>query len=210
MIIVGAGGFAKEVLEVLMENKFTENIAFYDDVTTGLNDLLYDKFKILKSETELKDYFTFFGCDFTIGIGNPMLRKKMHELFIQYGGNFVSTISLSAKVGSFDVDLGEGINILSNAIISNSVKIGKGCIIYYNSIIAHDCKIGNFVEISPSARLLGKVEIGDYSEIGSNSTILPEVKIGNNVIVGAGAVVLNDLPSYSVAVGVPARIIKSL
>lgn len=46
--------------------------------------------------------------------------------------------------------------------------------------------------------------------IGANVTILPGVTIGNNVVIGAGAVVTKDIPDNSLAVGVPARVIKEI
>lgn len=53
------------------------------------------------------------------------------------------------------------------------------------------------------------ITIGNHVYIGNNVIILPGVNIGNNVIIGAGAVVSKDIPDNSVAVGVPARVIKS-
>lgn len=55
-----------------------------------------------------------------------------------------------------------------------------------------------------------KIHIGDDVWLGANVTILPGVRIGNNVVIGAGAVVTRDIPDDSLAVGVPARVIKEL
>lgn len=54
------------------------------------------------------------------------------------------------------------------------------------------------------------VTIGNDVWIGGNATILPGVKTGNNVIVGAGAVVTEDIPDNSLAVGVPAKVVRNL
>lgn len=208
MIIVGAKGFAKEVLEILHQNDQLEGLAFYDDVNADLPDLLYGKFPVLKNEMQVKDHFQKFGNSFTLGIGSPLLRKKMHDKFVQVGGELKSTISRFSDIGNYDVMIGEGSNILSGAILSNSVSVGKANIIYYNSIITHDVITGDFVEISPGAKLLGRCIVGNFSSIGSNAVILPDVKVGKNVTVGAGAVVSKDLPDNCVAVGIPAKIIK--
>lgn len=210
MLIVGAKGFAKEVLGIIHQMSQTENLVFFDDVNTDVNGSLYGKFPILKSTEEALDYFNTIDNRFTIGIGNPVLRKKIYDKFILLGGVFTSTISPLANIGSYDIEIGSGTNILSGAIISNSSKIGMACIVYYNSIITHDCKIGDFVEISPSVTLLGRSKVGSYSQIGSNATILPDKVIGKNVIIGAGSVVTKDIPDNCVVVGTPAKIIKEL
>lgn len=209
MLIIGAKGFAKEVLEVFNQLGFKKEIAFYDDVNLDIGDVLYNKFRILKNEEQVKDFFNKNGADFTIGIGNPQHRYKLFKKFNKIGGNFVSSISCKAIFGSFDVKIANGCNILDNAIFSNSTTIGKGCIVYYNVTVTHDCEIGDFVELSPGATLLGGCKVGSFTHIGTNSIIFPNVIIGKNVKIGAGAVVIKDIPDNSVAVGTPAKVIKT-
>jgi sugar O-acyltransferase (sialic acid O-acetyltransferase NeuD family) len=210
MLIIGAKGFAKEVLEVIHQLNQLENLFFYDDVNDDVPEKLFGQFPILRTTQEASVYFKTVDNQFTIGIGNPVLRKQLYDKFSALGGEFTSTISPLATIATFDVNIGYGSNVLSGAFFSNGSKLGKGCIVYYNSIITHDCTIGDFVEISPSVTLLGRSGIGSYSQIGSNATILPGIKIGKNVIIGAGSVVTKDLPDNCVAVGIPAKIIKEL
>ena len=54
------------------------------------------------------------------------------------------------------------------------------------------------------------IVLGDNVYIGNNVIILPGVTIGSNVVIGAGAIVSRDIPNNSVAVGVPARVIKTV
>lgn len=208
MLIIGAKGFAKEVLEILHQNKETEGLAFYDDVNDDVGDFLYDKFPILKTSKAVTEHFSKHGNAFSIGIGNPKLRKLMYEKFSQLGGQLSSTISLFSEIGSYGVLINDGCNILGGVKISNDVQVGKGTIIYYNSVITHDVEIADFVEISPSVTILGRAKIGSQTQIGTNSVIFPDIKIGKNVSIGAGAVVSKDLPDNCVAVGIPAKIIK--
>ena len=208
MLILGAKGLAKEILEVCLQNKQIKNLAFFDDINEDIVGQLYNKFSILKNLDQVQEHFLKFNHEFTIGFGNPIVRKKIYDKFIELGGIYTSTISPNLNMGSFDINIGDGCNILSGTTFSNSVVLGKGCIVYYNSMVTHDCILGDFVELSPGATILGNVTIGDFCHIGSNATILPNIKIGKNVIVGAGAVVIKDLPDNCVAVGMPARVIK--
>jgi sugar O-acyltransferase (sialic acid O-acetyltransferase NeuD family) len=210
MLIIGAKGFAKEVLQVFIDRNFSGKIAFYDDVNNDISGLLFGQFPILKKEDEVVEFFKANGNEFTIGIGSPVLRYKMYKKIINLGGNFVSSISPLAQIGSYDVNIGNGSNVLSQAIMSNSSCIGIGCIVYYNVVITHDCVVENFVELSPNVSLLGRCKIGSFSQIGANAIILPDIIIGKNVIIGAGSVVTKDIPDNSVAVGIPAKVIKNL
>lgn len=209
MLIVGAGGFAKEILETFQTKKETDNLVFFDETITS-NDKLFGQFDILKTEDEVRQYFNHYGNQFTLGIGSPMLRYNMLNRFAKLGGKLKTTLSPSAEIGSYDVKIGDGCNILQKAILSNSCQVGIGCIVYYNAIITHDCEIGNFVEISPSANILGKVTIGDFSRVGANATILPKLTIGKNVTIAAGAVVTSNVPDNTMVAGVPAVIKKQL
>ncbi len=210
MVIIGAKGFAKEVLEILHQLDQLDNLVFYDDLNKNAPKVLFGRFPVLKSFIDASNHFKIGDNSFTIGLGNPILRKKMYDKFIAIGGKLDSTISPYAKIGSFGNQLGVGCNIMNGAIISNGVTMGKGCIVYFNSIISHDCIIGDFVEISPSVNILGSAQIDSYSQIGSNATILPNIKIGKNVIVGAGSVVTKDVPDNCLVVGVPAKLKKRL
>src|ERR1700754_4536089 len=106
MIVLGAKGFAKEVLEILYQNDDIENLKFYDDVSTDIGDSLFRKFEILKSYEAAADYFKNTDSRFTIGIGNPVLRKKLCDKFQQIGGIYTSTISTKSTIGRFEVEIG--------------------------------------------------------------------------------------------------------
>lgn len=105
--------------------------------------------------------------------------------------------------------------IIGNDVVIWSNKIDKGH--------AFLLEIGDRVTISDARILLpdastkrflgysrvGKVVIGNDVFIGADAIILPGVTIGNNVVIGAGSVVTSDIPSDSVVVGVPARVMGS-
>ncbi len=205
MLIIGAKGFAKEILQVLIINNYPDPIVFYDDLSLGLSSIIYGKYQVLKSLTEASEFFNENSNKFTLGLGNPELRFNLYQKFLSIGGGFTSTISSQANIGTIDVNIGSGCNFLSGTQVSNGVNIGMGTMAYYNVVITHDCTVGKFVELSPGATLLGNVHVGDFTHIGANATILPNLTIGKNCRIGAGAVVTKNVKDHEVVVGIPAK-----
>ena len=85
------------------------------------------------------------------------------------------------------------------------ISIGNDVTLTGVTLLTHDASLKKLTGYSR----FGKVRIGNMVFVGKNSTILPNVSIGDNVIVGAGSIVTRDIPSNSVAVGNPCRVIGS-
>ena len=108
--------------------------------------------------------------------------------------------------------VGENFSRQGHCIIDEShcwlIKIGNNvtlapCV----HILAHDASTGHYLN---GLVRIGRVSIGNNVFIGAGSIILPDVTIGDNVIIGAGSTVTKDIPSNTVAVGNPARMVSSL
>lgn len=208
MLIAGANRHAKEVLELLHNQEKLNEIVFFDDVSKNSNSLVYQKYPIIKTLSEAEEYFKSTYVKFVLALGNPADRKKVSDKLEAIGGKLSSIIARSAFIGHYDVHLECGLNVMHNAMISNSVRIGKGTLLNAYSSVHHDVVVGQYCELSPHAVLLGGCTIGNFTAIGANATVLPDVSVGNNVVVGAGAVVTKNIPDNSVAVGIPARVVK--
>jgi acetyltransferase-like isoleucine patch superfamily enzyme len=117
-------------------------------------------------------------------------------VYMRAGNQGYITIHDRAALNSFSKLFGHG-----GIEIGEEAQVGPGTIItttdhdYYDENLATEFK---------------KVTIGRRVWIGANVTILPGVTIGEYSMIGAGAVVNKDIPPHSVAVGVPARVIKTL
>jgi acetyltransferase-like isoleucine patch superfamily enzyme len=103
-------------------------------------------------------------------------------------------------------------DILIDTTRPELVEIGKNVFLHYGTrILTHDWASWSFVnkynDFIPSH---GKIQIGDNVWLGQNVTILKGVTIGDNVIIGAGAIVNKSIPSNSVAVGSPAKVICTI
>jgi sugar O-acyltransferase (sialic acid O-acetyltransferase NeuD family) len=209
MVIAGAKGFAKEILEVLYQLEYKDDIFFFDDISEDLPIELYG-YQIIKSINDLQLVFNRKSFGFSLGLGGPKSRKIIADKLLGVGGILERTVSPFSHVGHFDNFIGEGCNIMTGTVITNSIKIGKGCLINLNCTIGHDSILGDFVELSPGTHISGNCTIGDMTQIGTNVTILPKINIGKNSIIGAGSVVTKDIPDNVLVVGVPAKILKEI
>ena len=88
--------------------------------------------------------------------------------------------------------------------MGNNVHITDGV-----KFITHDGGTLLYRKDIPDLEITKPITIGNDVYIGNNVIILPGVTIGNNVVIGAGAIVSRDIPDNSLAVGVPAKVIKT-
>jgi sugar O-acyltransferase (sialic acid O-acetyltransferase NeuD family) len=207
MLIIGAGGQAKDLLFVLTELGMEDRIHFYDDVSDPAKLDLAGRFPIIRSKQEASDYFQYKDNRFALGIGNPVLRKQMSVRFTAWGGRLSTVISPLAAVGTFNTEVGNGCIVLPFSMISNAARVGTGCLIHHYARVGHDSVMGDYCELSPGAILLGKSQVGDLTHIGAGAIILPSVKIGAHCMIGAGSVITKDVPDGKIVMGVPGRII---
>ncbi len=107
--------------------------------------------------------------------------------------------------------IGKGFKCMSGVVIDAShcwhIRVGDNVTLAPRvHILAHDASTGLFLGYTRVAN----VSIGNNVFIGAGTIVLPGVTIGNNVVIGAGSIVSMDIPDNSVAVGSPARVVKSL
>jgi len=212
MIVIGAGGFAKELAEILVSDKYNfdeTNLFFFDNVSENIPHKLFGRFKILRSFDEVEEIFENVSQEFSIGIGVPQNRYSLSKQFESLGGILTSTISGNAGIGSFWTKIGNGTILMDSVLVSNDVSVGKGTLINNNCFIGHDVNIGEFVEIMPGANITGHCKIGNYTTIGTGAIIIPKISIGSNCFINAGSVITKNVPDNSVVTGVlPSRVVE--
>lgn len=146
-----------------------------------------------------------------------MLLHKIHRFIISNIGTSQQKVRLLRKEGAI---IGDNTNIYGDLATFGTepylIKVGKDCTLAYGvKLITHDggVRVLNRLEKfgkGNKADIISKIEIGNNVYIGTNAMVLPGIRIGDNCVIGAGAVVTKDIPSNSVAVGVPAHVIKNI
>lgn len=212
LVIVGSGGFAREVLWLLEEINKAEPIGQAPYQLLG--------FITNTGETHMQglpvlgdDEWAFNHLEkdvwFVLAIGNSELRAKLALAYLQSGLRPARLVHPSVHM-SDEVQLGGGVVICAGAVLTTNIVIGEFALININATIGHDSRLGDFATVHPGANINGNVKIGDMSEIGSGAVILPKVEIGDHVVIGAGAVVTKNLLKEGTYIGVPARELASL
>ena len=203
MLVTGAGGFARQLIEAF-EPKELEKLLFFDH--DKKKNKIFGEFEVIHLVDAAYEYFDKTDKRYCMGIGVPRVRKKMNDLFKHYqNSELVSVISKKAVISQYVQKIGLGVSILDNAIIEGDVDLGFGCMINLRATIAHECEIGDYTEIAPGVNISGNCKIGKFCRIGTGATMIPNITIGDNVTVGAGAVITESYGDNLVLAGVPAR-----
>ena len=194
-IIIGAGGHAAVVADILFSWGFSVKGFLDDNVAVGTEVLDAKVLGGLDSHARHPD------CLFIIGIGDNMARKR---IALAYPLDYGIAIHPSAIIGQY-VDIGRGTVLMAGSVVNPRSAIGEHCIINTRASVDHDSKVGDFAHISPGAALGGFVTIGSGSHVGIGACVRNTISICDNVVIGAGAAVVKDIATPGVYVGVPAR-----
>ena len=142
------------------------------------------------------------------GVGDPVLRKRLVARTRDYGARFGNIIHPSAIL-TRRIIMGEGAVIAAGCIFTNQIRIGDHVHVNLGCTIGHDAVLEDFATLAPGVHVSGRVTLGEGCYIGTGASIIERKTIGAWSLVGAGSVVIRDVPSYTTAVGVPAKIIKT-
>lgn len=212
-VLIGAGGFGRETLDVVEANNASPLIkdeakirilGVVDDSPSNVNveRLSQRGYKHLGSIDYLIDEFE--PRHFIIGIGAPKIKQIVSKRFEDAGWIPLTLIHPSAVIGSVE-SIGLGTIICGGVQLSTNTRLGRHIHLNPNATIGHDTVLEDFVSVNPGAVVSGEVHIGPFTLVGAGSVILQQLTIGANALVGAGACVTRTVPDSTIVVGIPAR-----
>ncbi len=199
ILIYGAGGHAKSVMEMVLQNRVHAIAGIVDDDKhlAGKQVLgipVLGTHALLPALVEQGVKLAANGVGGIIDIG---VRVRVFELLEGAGFTFPALIHPRATVEP-SATVGDGVQVFANAYVGAEAVLHPRCMVNTNAVVSHDCEIGAYTHIAPGALLAGHVHVGERTLIGMGVTTTIGVKIGSGVRIGNGAIVLADVPDKMV------------
>lgn len=196
IIIIGSGGHAKVILDIL---KIRYEIIGFIDPMKKKSEELIDGICNLGDDDTLKE-INLNKISFANGIGMMPYRSIRKEIFNKYSkkGAKFPAIKHSSTIISNHVRLADGSQILHGAKIQTGSIIGNNSIINTGAIIEHDVRIGRHCHVAPGAIICGGTSIEDDVFVGAGSVIIQGITIGKNSVISAGSIVKKSVSENTV------------
>lgn len=213
LVVVGAGGFGREVLDVVDAVNAAADTPVWtiagvvDDGPTDAN-LAHLRSRGVTHLGTTADLLISNGSSrpthYVVGVGNPPVRRTIAER-LDAAGLAAATLLHPTVTRGHDVDVGPGSVLCAGVRLTTHIRIGRHVHLNLNATVGHDTKIGDFVSVNPLASISGDCVLDDEVLVGVSGVILNGLRVGRGSVVGGSACVVKDVPAEVVVKGVPAR-----
>lgn len=203
LLLFGAGGHAKVVIDII-ERQGTYEIAAVLDDDAKLKGRRFFGYTVQGTRANLKDLRSAGLRLAIIAIGDNARRTAIAATLARQGWHFATAIHPGASIAR-GAQIAPGCTIMAGCAVNADARLGAHTILNTGATVDHDCRIGRGVHIAPGCHLCGGVRVGQNSLLGAGTVVTPGVAIGSKVIVGAGSTVVRDVADGAKVSGVPAR-----
>lgn len=208
IVIVGAGGFGREVLQwardawpdkaSLIGGFLSDDSRRLDGFSSGVGIL-----------SAVSDYQPATGDYLLLGIGVPYSRRRVAEDLLARGARFLTLVHPYAAVSPTS-SIGQGSTVCPFAVVSDSSSVGRFVLVNYHASLGHDASAADFCVLSPYAALGGGSHIDEEVFLGMHASVGPGVRVGPRSKLSANSCGLSNTPQDSIVYGVPGRIARRI
>jgi sugar O-acyltransferase (sialic acid O-acetyltransferase NeuD family) len=206
-VVVGAGGHARSILDVLRTSRTAFEPAACTDPDPALHGATIGGVPIVGDDGRLTDLLAEGVVVAALGvggIGDNRPRASLHARLTALGFELPPAVHGFAHVAS-SATLGAASIVFAGAVVGPGTTVGDDVIVNSGAVVEHDCAIGDHVHLASRCVLGGAVAVATGAHVGLGATILQGRSVGAWAVVGAGAVVTRDVSAGETVIGCPAR-----
>ncbi|NEA99260.1 acetyltransferase [Streptomyces sp. SID13726] len=207
LVIVGAGGFARETAQAVRDADGFELLGHLDD-NADLHGTDVDGVPVLG------------GCDLVhdlpearvvVCVGNPRDYASRARLVRGLGlpDDRYATVVHPTAVVSATSEIGPGSVLLAHCVLTAAVRVGAHVAVMPHAVLTHDDVVEEYATITSGVRLGGGVRLERGAYVGSGALVREGTTVGAWSQIGMGSAVLGDVPPGEVWVGSPARRLRA-
>jgi sugar O-acyltransferase (sialic acid O-acetyltransferase NeuD family) len=204
LVIVGAGGFGREVFSMIREinqvRQTWEVIGFLDDNPASLDG--FSHYPPVLGPIE--HYRDLQSARATCAVGSPKARKQIAERLDGQGARWATITHPTVRIGVGST-VAAGCILCARSSVTVDVRVGNHVHINCVAGAGHDVQIGDFCTLSAHVDVCGKAVLEEGVLAGSHAVVLPNVRIGAWATLGAGSVAIRNVAPGKTVFGVPAK-----
>jgi sugar O-acyltransferase (sialic acid O-acetyltransferase NeuD family) len=210
IVIVGAGGFGREVIDVIDAINAEADAPVWEVV--GVVDDAPSEANLERLERRGTPFLGGTGeplvwpnpVHYVVGIGSTRVRRTIADRYDAAHLRAATLVHPSVTQG-FDVRIGEGTVICAGVRLTTNIDLGRHVHLNLNVTVGHDTTVRDFVSVNPLASISGDCLLEAGVLIGVAGVVLNGLTVRDGATVGGSACVVRDVPSGVVVKGVPAR-----
>ncbi|MGW5847203.1 NeuD/PglB/VioB family sugar acetyltransferase [Streptomyces sp. NPDC055254] len=217
LVIVGAGGFARETAQAVRDAVAADaaagraprwRLAGHLDDDPALHGREVDGVPVLGAAARARE---LTGAVVVVCVGSPRDYAVRARLVRRLGlppDRYATVVHPTAAVSASSV-LGPGTVVLAHCALTAAVRVGAHVAVMPHTVLTHDDEVGDFATLASGVRLGGGVRVGRGAYVGAGALVREYVRLGAWSLTGMGSTVLADVPDGEVWAGSPARRLRA-
>ncbi|MFC1419628.1 NeuD/PglB/VioB family sugar acetyltransferase [Streptacidiphilus cavernicola] len=210
LVIVGAGGFARETAQAVLDSGQWTLLGHLDD-DPALHGRTVDGVPVLGSCELVHQWGGLDRARVVVCVGSPRdyaVRARLVRRLALPEERYATVVHPTAVV-SRSSSVGPGSVVLAHTVLTAAVRIGAHAAVMPQVVLTHEDVVEDFATVASGVRLGGGVRIGTGGYVGAGALVREYATVGDWSLVGTGSVVLGDVPPGEVWVGAPARRLRA-